>query len=205
LPPEREVDSELENHCGEVALWFNSNSLRWSLKRVNWFYKAFFNEAIDLYCITERLLLIQNIDDLNWQILNELQCNARATYAEIGKVVGLTAPAVAQRIQKMEDEGVITGYHAAIDLEKIGLGIVVIIQMGQLKCETSTVVKALEAMPEIIECYTTTGSTCLFLKAAVPSVRHLQRLNEALGSYGFTTTSLVLTTPIPRKVLEHVE
>lgn len=142
------------------------------------------------------------VDSLNWQILRELQCNARATYAEIGKVVGLTPPAVAQRIQKLEDECVITGYHVALDLEKVGLGIVVIIQMGQLKCETSAVVKALEAMPEIIECHTTTGSTCLFLKAAVPSVKHLQRLNELLTPYGDTTTSLILTTPIPQKVLE---
>lgn len=149
--------------------------------------------------------MIPNLDKLNWQILHELQCNARATYAEIGKVVGLTAPAVAQRIQKMEDEGIITGFHVALDLEKVGLGISVIIQMGQLKCDTPAVIKMLEDMPEIIECHTTTGSTCLFLKAAVLSVRHLQRLNEQLAPYGNTTTSLILTTPIPRKVLEQGE
>ena len=61
------------------------------------------------------------MDSVNWKILRELQQNARATYAEIGKVVGLTAPAVGQRIQKMEDEGIITGYRVSLDLEKIGL------------------------------------------------------------------------------------
>lgn len=145
------------------------------------------------------------MDNLNWQILHELQCNARATYAEIGKVVGLTAPAVAQRIQKLEDEGIITGYHVALDLEKVGLGISVIIQMGQLKCDTPAVIKMLESLPEILECHTTTGSTCLFLKAAVPTVRHLQHLNEQLAPYGNTTTSLILTTPIPNKVVEPAE
>ncbi len=145
--------------------------------------------------------MIPNVDSVNWNILRELQGNARATYAEIGKIVGLTAPAVAQRIQKMEDEGVITGYRISLDLEKVGLPITAIIQMGQIKCETETVLKAIEALPEIIECHTTTGNTCLFLKAAVPSVKHLQRLIEVLSVYGYTTTSVILTTPIPQKVI----
>lgn len=145
--------------------------------------------------------MIPNVDNVNWNILRELQCNARATYAEIGKVVGLTAPAVAQRILKMEDEGIITGYRVGLDLGKIGLGVTAIIQMGQLRCETPTIIKVIENLPDIIECHTTTGSTCMFLKAAVPSVKHLQQLIEILSAYGYTTTSVVLTTPVPQKVI----
>lgn len=145
--------------------------------------------------------MIPNLDPVNLNILRELQRNARATYAEIGKTVGLTAPAVAQRIQKLEDEGVITGYRVGLDLEKVGLPITAVIQMGQLKCETPTILKLIENLPEIIECHTTTGNTCLFLKAAVPSVKDLQRLIEILSPYGHTTTSVILTTPIAGKVI----
>lgn len=146
-----------------------------------------------------------NMDSVNWRILRELQQNARSTYAEIGKIVGLTAPAVGQRIQKMEDEGIINGYRVALDLEKVGLAITAIIQMGQLKCETQKVLSVLKNMPAITECYSTTGSTCFFLKAAVPSVKDLQELLETLVPYGHTTTSVILDTPIPPKVIYATE
>jgi Lrp/AsnC family transcriptional regulator, leucine-responsive regulatory protein len=142
-----------------------------------------------------------NIDSVNWKILRELQHNARITYAEIGKIAGLTAPAVAQRIQKMEDEGIISGYHIGVDLEKVGLAVTAIIQMGQLKCDREKVLNALKSIPAIIECHSTTGNTCFFLKAAVPSVKDLQELLESLVPYGYTTTSVILDTPIPPKVI----
>ncbi len=146
-----------------------------------------------------------NVDSVNWKILRELQQNARSTYAEIGKIVGLTAPAVAQRIQKMEDEGIINGYRISLDLEKVGVAVTAIIQMGQLKCDTRKVLEVLKSMPAIIECYSTTGNTCFFLKAAVPSIQHLNQLLESLVPYGHTTTSVILETPIAHKVIYPAE
>lgn len=137
----------------------------------------------------ERLL-----DGTGWRLLGALQENARASYAELGRMVGLTPPAVADRIRRLGAAGVITGYHAEVDPTKLGLGLTAIIRFKASQSYARTLA-VIEACPEITECYDVTGDDCMTLTAVVTSVAHLQDLIARLIPYGASNTSIVLSSP----------
>ena len=141
------------------------------------------------------------MDELNWRILEVLQQSGRASYAEIGRKVGLTAPAVTERIQKMEDMGVIKGYRVVIDPEKLGISIRTVIQLQVNRSVFNNTLKKLEAFPEIFECYRTTGTSSLFLLAGFTSMHHMERFLNELLQYGEPVSSIILSHPISNKVL----
>ena len=131
------------------------------------------------------------MDELNWRILEVLQQSGRASYAEIGRIVGLTAPAVTERIQKMEDTGVIKGYRAVIDPEKLGISIRTIIQLQVNRAVFNNTLKKLEALPEIFECYRTTGTSSLFILAGFTSMPHMERFLNELLQHGEPVSSII--------------
>ena len=142
------------------------------------------------------------LDQIDWKILKELQENARVTYAELGRKINLTTPAVIERVRKLEDAGVITGYRIEIDTAKIGLPIIAFIRMSISGVDFSRIVKiALEAK-EVLECHRGTGSDSFIIKVAVASVEHLQSVIDQLTPYGITTTSIVLSSPVKNRVIE---
>ncbi len=150
---------------------------------------------------TEKLL-----DSTGWQLLQALQQDARLSYTELGQRVGLTAPAVAERVRKMEDAGIISGYHAEINRAKIGFPITAIIRMGTLageRCTSSA--PFIEDIPEVLECYRVTGSDAFIVKMMAASVEHLVALIDRLSAHGQLTTSMVLSTPVARRVIMPVE
>ncbi len=140
------------------------------------------------------------IDKSNWLILEELQRNARVPLTEISKKVGLSSPSVAERIQKMEEAGIINGYTAMINMEALGnsLGIYISIKIrfGQVKNFEEYV----KTVPEICECHKLTGHDCMLMKGYVKNPKHLENLNERLTVYGELTTSLILTSIVSDKV-----
>ena len=142
------------------------------------------------------------LDDVGWKILAELQDNARVSFAELGRRVGLSAPAVTERVRKLEDAGIITGYHAAINLEKIGLPITAMVRIGNPGKKSPEVSRLAEAMPEVLECHRITGQEGFILRVSVPSVHLLEDLLDRFEPYGATTTSLVLSSPVPRRTIE---
>nr|WP_321234219.1 Lrp/AsnC family transcriptional regulator [uncultured Psychroserpens sp.] len=141
-----------------------------------------------------------NIDKVNWLILEQLQLNARVPLTELSKKVGLSSPSVAERIQKMEDAGIINGYKADINMEGIGypmgIFISVKIRFGQVEKFHELVKKT----PEIIECYKLTGNDCLLLKANVRNTKHLETMNAMLSHYGELTTSLILSSIVDGRI-----
>jgi len=141
------------------------------------------------------------MDELNWRILEVLQQSGRASYAEIGRVVGLTAPAVTERIQKMEDMGIITGYKAVIDPEKLGITIRTIIQLQVNRSVFNNTLKKLAALPEIFDCYRTTGTSSLFLLAGFTSMHHMEYFLNELLQHGEPVSSIILSHPISNRVL----
>jgi Lrp/AsnC family transcriptional regulator, leucine-responsive regulatory protein len=143
--------------------------------------------------------MADTLDDTNWAILQMLQENARLSYAELGKRVGLTAPAAAERVRKLEEAGIITGYHADLDLRAIGLPIRVFIQLGQVHERFRDVIALVDDMPEVLACYRITGEDCFIIEAAVTSTEHLLVLLEQLTKYGQTKTSIVLAVPVQRR------
>ena len=140
------------------------------------------------------------IDAKSWKILECLQTNARAPLTEISKQVGLSSPSVAERIQKMEDAGVIDGYAARLNLESIGYDMSVFISAKIRFGQMESFISLIKDKPEITECHSLTGNDCLLLKANVRNTKHLEELNKSLHHYGELTTSLVLRTIIENKV-----
>jgi Lrp/AsnC family transcriptional regulator, leucine-responsive regulatory protein len=133
------------------------------------------------------------LDSLSQNILRELCENARISNTEIGKRVGLSAPAVAERIRKMEEQGIIKGYHANLDFDKIGLPMQAYITFKSSGIRHPDMIKLFESLPEVVEWNAITGSACAMLKAALPTAKALENLLEKLGEHGETSTSVILS------------
>ncbi len=143
------------------------------------------------------------LDDLGWNILDLLQQNARLSCAELGRRVGLSTPAVTERVRRMEEAGIITGYHASVDPSKAGFPIVVYMRLaisgGENMVSRATV--AVKRMPEVLECHRVTGTDSFILRAGLLSVAHLESLIDRLTPFGMTSTSTVLSSPVPYRAL----
>lgn len=141
------------------------------------------------------------LDTLGWKLLAELQADARVSFAELGRRVGLSTPAVAERVRRMEDEGIIRGYRAEIDPASVGLPITAFIRMSIVGNVLARLTERVHAMPEIVECHRGTGEDSFILKLNVVSVEHLKDVIDRLTPFGTTSTSLVLESLVERNVL----
>jgi Lrp/AsnC family transcriptional regulator, leucine-responsive regulatory protein len=141
------------------------------------------------------------LDETGWELLCALQENARLSYADLGRRVGLTPPAVADRVRRLEMAGIITGYHAEVNPAKLGLGLTAIIRFKAAGTPYARIMAVIEACPEIIECHDVTGDDCMTLMAVVSSVAHLQEVIARLTPYGASNTSIVLSSPMRHRVI----
>lgn len=142
------------------------------------------------------------MDDTGWQLLYELQKNARQSYRELGDRVGLSSPAVAERIAKMEEAGIISGYHAQINLKKLGLPVVAIVYLATIGGQScARTADALMTLPEVLECYRLTGSDSIILKVTATSLDHLAAVIDKISVHGVPTTSIVRTVPTEPKII----
>jgi Lrp/AsnC family leucine-responsive transcriptional regulator len=140
-------------------------------------------------------------DATNRGLLAELQANARLTQAELARRVGLSPPAVAERLQRLELQGVIRGYHAEIDPAAVGFGLSTIIRVRPAPRQLHKVAELARSMPDIVQCDRITGEDCYLIRAHVRDVRHLEELIDQLAPYGQTTTSIVQSSPVPARGL----
>jgi Lrp/AsnC family leucine-responsive transcriptional regulator len=138
------------------------------------------------------------MDNLNIKIINELQENARKTFAEIGRKVGLSAPAVAERVQKLEDLGIIEGYSVRLNINKLGLGIEAIVYLDVSFTNFKKLTGDLEDIPEIIECLKVTGKHSVILKIAVKDNSELERTIDKISLYGQPQSSIILSSYIDK-------
>ncbi len=136
------------------------------------------------------------LDDIGWRILSELQQNARMPFAELGRIVGLSTPAVTERVHKMEEAGIIVGYRAHIDPAKVGLPILAFVNVKVGGENLGHFMEVAGTHPEVLECHRVTGAESFLLKVAVSDVMHLEALVDALMPYVATTTSMVLSTAL---------
>lgn len=144
------------------------------------------------------------LDDLNWKILQELSDNARISSSEIGRRIGLSAPAVSERIQKMEDQGFIKGYLALVDLDKIGLTIQAFISFRSRSLKHDDMVKMAETLPPIFEWHSVTGDASMIFKVATSSSHELETVIQQLQEHGDTSTSLILSGDTDLNLLRKV-
>ena len=142
------------------------------------------------------------LDETGWRLLQELQQNARLSYSELGQRVGLSSPAVADRVRRMEETGLITGYHAEVNLTKLGLPIMAIIRLGSFVGQScNRVASQVSEIPEVLECYKVTGTDCIVVKVVAASIDHLEQVIEQLSLHGPAATSLVFSKPMKRHTI----
>jgi len=145
------------------------------------------------------------LDAINWSIISSLQENARASYADIGRVVGLSAPAVAERMQKLEEAGIIKGYHIDLDYEKAGYALKAFITFTAHSGKLMPFLKYVERINEVLECHRVTGSYCIFLKVVVKDSMQLEQMLTRFMEYGDTTTSIILSSPVIQRIFSKPE
>ena len=145
------------------------------------------------------------IDALNWEILDHLQENARASFATIGREVGLTAPAVAERIKKMEDLGILEGYKAVVSYTKTGYQLKAIITLRAFMGKLKPFLEAVKTFEEVSNCYRITGNENIIMDVVFRDQFHLEIFIDKLIQYGETRTHIILSevvsdAPIKKRV-----
>jgi Lrp/AsnC family leucine-responsive transcriptional regulator len=137
------------------------------------------------------------IDDVDRDLLAELQVDARVSLAELGRRVGLSPPAVADRVRRLVDEGVIRGFHADVDPRALGYALSAIVRIRPAPRQIAKVADLARATAEVVECHRITGEDCFFAKVHVRDVEHLEEVIDRFTVFGQTTTSVMQTSPVP--------
>jgi Lrp/AsnC family leucine-responsive transcriptional regulator len=136
------------------------------------------------------------IDETDRRILQELLDDARVSTAELGRRVSLSAPAVAERIRRLEERGVVTGYHAEIDPKALGYPFQAVVRVAPATRQLDRIRELARDTPEVVECHRITGEDCFFLKIRLRSMDDLEGILDRFTPYGRTTTSIVHSSPV---------
>jgi Lrp/AsnC family leucine-responsive transcriptional regulator len=134
--------------------------------------------------------------------LGELQENARLTFNELGRRVNLSAPAVAERVRRMEEAGIIIGYRAEVDPAKVGFPLGAFLRVEAPGVNHSRIGALAEETPEVVECHHITGAESFLMRVVLSGTDHLQGMLHKLAPWGSPTTSIVLSSPVPRRGIE---
>jgi Lrp/AsnC family transcriptional regulator, leucine-responsive regulatory protein len=137
------------------------------------------------------------IDAVDESLISELQADARLSLAELGRRVGLSSPAVADRLRRLEADGAIAGYRAEVEPAALGYALTSIIRIRPSPRQIAKVADLARSTPEVVECHRITGEDCFFMKAHVRDVHHLEELIDTFTPFGQTTTSIVQSSPVP--------
>ena len=142
------------------------------------------------------------IDALNWKILNCLQVNARQSNAEIGRIVGISSPAVSERIRKMEDAGVINGYHTTLSPFECGYQLQAIVTLRAFMGKLKPFLAKVKTYDEVLNCYRITGNENIVMEVVLKNHKHLEEFIDQLISYGETKTQIVLSQVVENKEIK---
>jgi Lrp/AsnC family transcriptional regulator, leucine-responsive regulatory protein len=139
------------------------------------------------------------LDTTDRRIICELGQNARIPFAELGRRVSLSSPAVAERVRRLEQAGVITGYRAEIDPRALGYQLTAIVRVKPAVRQLSKIAALAADIPQVEECLRITGEDCFYMKLHLRSIEELPSVLDQFLLYGETTTSIVNATPVPRR------
>lgn len=139
------------------------------------------------------------LDTMDRKIIGELSVDGRVPFAELGRRVNLSSPAIAERVQRLERAGVITGYRAEIDPRALGYNLTAIVRIKPAAGQLPKIPELASQIPEIGECHRITGEDCFYLKVHLRSIDDLSALLDRFLVYGETTTSLINASPVPRR------
>jgi Lrp/AsnC family leucine-responsive transcriptional regulator len=140
------------------------------------------------------------LDAQDVAILQALSEDARASLADLARAVGLTAPSIAERLRRLEENGVIEGYALKIDPAALGLPMAAIIRIRPMPGQIKKTAELLQGLDAIVECDRVTGEDCFVAKAHLRSVAELETLIDQINAYAMTNTSIVQSSPVPRRL-----
>jgi Lrp/AsnC family leucine-responsive transcriptional regulator len=141
------------------------------------------------------------LDPTNRRILEELQADARLSNAELARRVNLSPPAVAERVQRLERVGVITGYHARVDPKALGYPLAAVVRVSPATRQLHRIPEIARETPEVVECHRITGEDCFFMKLHLRSIDELEAILDRFTPFGRTTTSIVHSSPVAGRPL----
>jgi Lrp/AsnC family leucine-responsive transcriptional regulator len=139
------------------------------------------------------------LDDTDRQIIGELARDGRISFAQLGRRVSLSSPAATERVRRLEQLGVITGYRAEIDPRALGYALTAIVRVKPAVRQLSKIAELAAEIPQIEECLRITGEDCFYMKLHLGSIEELPSVLDRFLLYGETTTSIVNATPVPRR------
>jgi Lrp/AsnC family leucine-responsive transcriptional regulator len=147
-----------------------------------------------------------DIDRIGWAILENLEREGRIGMAELGRRVGLSAPAVAARVRRFEEEGVIDGYSARLNLRRLGITAEGFVKMSVRGSEVvqQELIAMMRGIPEILDVWRVTGAETYIMRVAAPTVEDLEHILGPLWTYGLTVTSVVMSHPVSGRALDAV-
>ncbi|MDX2560464.1 Lrp/AsnC family transcriptional regulator [Streptomyces sp. TX20-6-3] len=140
-------------------------------------------------------------DATDWRILEALQSEGRASFADLARTVSMSPSAVTERVRRLEEAGVISGYTAIVDQDRLGLPILAFVRLRYPHGNYKPFHDLLGTTPEILEAHHVTGDDCFVLKVAARSMRHLEEITGKIATLGSVTTSVVYSSPLPRRSL----
>ncbi|MCW2541617.1 MAG: transcriptional regulator, AsnC family [Frankiales bacterium] len=142
-----------------------------------------------------------DLDDLDWSLIAELQRDARQSVTQLAKSIKLSPSATSERLRRLEESGVITGYTATVDAERLGYPILAQLRLRYPSSKYQPLHDLLAATPEVIEAQHVTGEDCFVLKVIATSMRHLEQVSGRIGALGSVTTSVAYSSPLePRPI-----
>jgi Lrp/AsnC family transcriptional regulator, leucine-responsive regulatory protein len=142
-----------------------------------------------------------SLDKTDWRLLAELQRDGRTSYAELARAVAMSASAVAERVRRLEEAGVIAGYRAAVEPERVGLTVMAFVRLRYPTGNYRPFHALLDSTPEIVEAHHVTGEDCFVLKVLARSMRHLEEVTGRISGLGSVTTSVVYSSPLSGRAI----
>lgn len=139
------------------------------------------------------------LDEIDLRLLEELLAHGRVSMAELGRRIGMSAPGVAERVQRLERDGVVRGYHAEVDPRPLGFPVGVVVRVRPAPGQLARIPDLARESSEVTECLRITGEDCYLLRAQLRSIDDLEEFLDRFTPYGLTTTSLVHSAPVPRR------
>ena len=137
------------------------------------------------------------LDPVNRRLLEELQSDPRLTMSELGRRIGMSSPAVTERVRRLEEAGVIRGYRLELNPAALGLPVAAYIRIRPNPGQLPKVIELAQQIPEVVECHRVTGEDCFILKVHIPAIDQLDQLLDRFLMYGSTTTSIIQSSPVP--------
>jgi len=143
----------------------------------------------------------EQLDEMNRRLLRALHADPRISMSALGRKVGLSAPAVTERVQRLERAGIITGFHMDVDPSALGLPVSAFVRVRPAPGQLTRIAELAASLDQVSECHRITGEDCFLVRVHAPSVAGLEEVLDQFLIHGQTVSSIVVTSPVTPRAL----